>query len=70
MMLIKHPVLGECEMSIEHGEISSVDSFFTEGFSVTLDRPLTDTELEILTRDYSAELQEESWAGGHSRNHN
>lgn len=69
-MKIKDQILGECEVEISHGRISSVDSFLESGYSSTLDRELTDEELDRLQGEYEAEIQEISYGGGHSPNHN
>lgn len=69
-MIIKDKVLGECEVVIEHGRLSCVDSFIQAGYSVTLDRELTDDELDRLQDEYAGEVQMESYSNGHSRNHN
>ena len=69
-MTIDHPKFGRCDLTIIHGRISSVDSFIESAYSETLDRELTDTELDLLQDEYSAEVQEYSYSGGFSRNHN
>lgn len=61
---------GEIEVEISHGRESCVDSFITSGYSITLDRELTDDELDYLQDEYAGEIQMESWEGGYSRNHN
>ena len=69
-MKITDPILGDCELEIEHGQFSSVDSYLGSGFSNTLNRELTDDELDRLQDEYSAEIQDISYSGGYSRNHN
>ena len=69
-MIIKHIILGECELEIEHGRYSSVDSYLAKGYSLTLDRELTDTELDWLQNEYAGEIQDESYSNGYSPNHN
>lgn len=69
-MKLQDKQLGECEVEICHGQMSCVDSFIEKGYSVTLDRELTDEECERLQNEWEAEIQMNSWEGGHSRNHN
>jgi hypothetical protein len=69
-MYIKDSILGECELEICHGSLSAVDSFIVTGYSIDLDRELTDNELNRLQNDYEAEIHEYSYTNGFSRNHN
>lgn len=69
-MKIIDVALGECEVEISHGRFSCVDSFIEKGYSETLNRDLTEEECERLQKENEAEVQANSWEGGHSRNHN
>lgn len=60
-MKLYDEVLGECEVEIQHGRHSSVDSFLDSGYSVTLDRELTSDELERLQDEHSDDIQMESY---------
>lgn len=68
-MKLQHHILGTCEVEVNVDPFSSVDSFLESGFSVSLNRDLTDSELDQLQNMYEAEIQEYSWENG-SRNHN
>lgn len=68
MQLKNVPTLGTVEISINVRR-STVDSFVEQGFSETLDRDLTDLELDYINDHYTAEIQEYAWENG-SRSHN
>ena len=67
-MIIRDKVLGELELAICIEE-SAVDSYVSHGFSITLDRELTDKELEYIGKKYEGEIQMYSYENG-SINHN
>ena len=69
-MKLVDTILGECEVEIEHGKLSCVDSFLQSGYSNSLNRDLTDEELDRLQQEHEADIQMASWEGGYSRNHN
>ena len=69
-MLIQDDILGECELVIECDALSSVDSYICSGYSLLLDRELTDSELDNLQDLYSDAIQEYSYSNGYSLNHN
>lgn len=50
--------LGECELEIESVPWSSCDAYVASGYSIDLDRDLTEEECEELTVLLSHELQE------------
>ena len=68
-MKITDEVFGVCEFEIHYAR-STVDCFFESGYSETLDRELTDDELNDLQDKYAGELQMECWESGNCRNHN
>jgi hypothetical protein len=68
-MNITDDKLGKCELDICYAR-STVDCFFESGFSETLDRELTDDELEYMQNKYEGELQMEAWESGECRDHN
>jgi hypothetical protein len=57
MKKLKDDLFGECEVSIVVRK-SMVDSFIEHGYSVTLDRPLTNDELEDLSIRRDFEISE------------
>jgi len=67
-MVIKDKFWGvvDCDVVIEE---SAVDSYIRSAYSVTLDRELTEQQIEQLQKDYSGEIQVYSYENG-SRNHN
>lgn len=67
-MRLIHPTLGTCDLEIEI-EPSSVDSFVKKGFSETLERDLTDDELDEIQESYGGEISAYSYENG-SINHN
>ena len=67
-MIIKDKVLGKCELEISI-EPSSVNSFIISGYSLGLDRELTDDELNDLQSNYAGEIEYYSCENG-SINHN
>lgn len=69
-MTINDDIYGECELEINHGRISCVDSFIETAYSTTLDRELVDEELEELQERFEAEIQDYSYNGGYTPNHN
>ncbi len=69
-MYITDDVLGKCELEIHYDRFSSVDSYIMAGYSITLDRELTDSELDRLQDEYAGEIQWVSYSEGYSRNHN
>jgi hypothetical protein len=69
-MTIHDNILGECELEIDHDSFSCVDSFISSGYSITLDRKLTDAELDQLQTKYEDVIQSNSGENGYSRNHN
>ena len=56
----------ECKISIEY---SAVDSYIESAYSETLDRYLTEKELDLIQDKYEAEVHAYSYANG-SRNRN
>lgn len=69
MMHVNDPELGKCELEIMVAIQSAVDSFIMSGYSIDLDRPLTERELDDFNEAYIAEIQMYSLENG-SRNHN
>lgn len=61
--------LGKCQLDIEVGH-SAVDSFLYSGQSISLRRDLTEEELDDLQQRFEDAIQEYSYFGGGSRNHN
>lgn len=68
-MKLKNTRLGVvyCEICSEH---SAVDSYISSAYSETLDRELTDDELDEFTNEYAGEVQYYSYSEGGSCNHN
>lgn len=62
--------LGKCCLDIYCDGFSAVDSYITAGYSETLDRELTDNELDQFQDKYAGEVQEYSYGEGGSLNHN
>ena len=69
MITIKDKKLGECEIEVFVPKLSAVDAYALDGYSVTLDRVLTNNELDYVTDRYAGEIQEYAYNNG-SRNHN
>ena len=56
IMIIKDTTFGEVELEFYVDSFSAVDSFAQSGYSLTLDRELTDSELESfaeIAQDYA-----------------
>lgn len=69
-MRLNNTKYGTVELEIQHGRTSSVDSFIGAAYSETLDRELTDSEVEELNEEYTGEVQEYSYSEGFCANHN
>lgn len=50
--------LGECELEVQSGTWSSCDAYVASGYSIDLDRDLTEEECEELTELLSDSIQE------------
>jgi hypothetical protein len=67
---VKDEVLGECEVEASGYHESIVDTFLESGYSIDLDRELTNEELDRLQEQNIDWISNEIYCGGHSRNHN
>lgn len=67
-MIIKDQKYGKVECVIDIG-YSAVDSMIEHAYSITLNRELTDKEMDDLQNRYAGEIQMYSYENG-SRNHN
>lgn len=69
MVRVRDEALGDLELEVHVDRRSSVDSFASAGFSRTLNRELSEQELELANERFTAEVQEYAYANG-SHNHN
>ena len=67
---IKDEVLGDCDVNVGDYSFSVVDAFLDSGYSYTLDRKLTNEELDRLQEENIDWIQFEIYSQGFSRNHN
>ena len=61
---------GIVEVDIHIDRFSAVDSYIEGAYSETLDRLLTDDEVELLNEDHTDIVQQYAWESGETRNHN
>lgn len=68
--IIKDKELGECMVKVSDYSYSIVDAFIESGYSYTLERQLTDIELDRLQTYNMDWITDEIYGQGLSRNHN
>jgi hypothetical protein len=67
---VKDDILGDCIVNVGDFEFSIVDAFLESGYSITLERDLTDAELDRLQADNMDWITFDIYSQGFSRNHN